>query len=205
MSCAGYRGLLARMALAVLLGGGFLFADQWMPYQFKGPALYKYKVMRHGGQESQVPAEAVYTLDITESEKKDSSGDSLYQIVCSVQAYLPKKDVGSNTFMGMSGLLAAAPATALLNPMFSMAYSQVDLKVGEEQLLFDTIRIKVTGEESIAGVKGFVCEIYTKQKDKEVKSSDMVVHPELILPLRSRVYSDGKLQSEMLLLDYQKH
>ncbi len=189
--------------IPLILCGAMVFADKWQPYEFSGPARYKYQVRSIGETEPGASStEVTCTLQILPSKKEGKEG--LFQVSFTLETLLSREEVGRRTFMGMPGLLGTSASMTLMNPMFSLAYSQVELRVGEEMDLFGAGTLKVTGRETILGIEGFVCELYTGQGEQLTRSSEAVVHPQLTLPLRSRVYKGGELHLEMLLLEYKK-
>ena len=88
----------------------------------------------------------------------------------------------------------------------ALAFSNVELEVGREQIIPGAGKVKITGKETIAGLEGYVCELFTTEGSREQRSFVMVIRPGLALPLRSVVYGeDGKPRYEKVLLEYEKH
>jgi len=187
------------LALCLTLVLGFAVvatADTWTPYEFKGPAFYKYRIVQHGSD----AVEVVYSLDVEQSELPGK-----YQVTSTVRSVMDEKDLKGGAVFGASPILTMAPMLMLGNPMFSGLISQMDLAVGTKRDLFGAGYAEVVAMETLAGVEGFRCELYLKEGEKTVKQAEITVHPDLALPLKSRVYDDGEIQFEMTLLEYRKH
>lgn len=184
--------------LAMLLVVGLAaaaVADTWTPNDFKGPAFYKYKV-------TQVDEDKVFTcaLDI-----QASAQEGKYDVTTSVTTQMDASDLEGGGIWGTSSVLGVVPLMMLGNPMFAGLFGEVDLTVGSKRDMYGMAVMEVVGKETLAGVEGYRCELRMKDGDKMVKQAELTVHPDLALPMRSRVYDDGKLTFEMLLLEYRKH
>ena len=197
------RTKVALVAVAVLSAGATLaVAGKWSPNEFKGPAYYKYRLVNH---EDGKPTEILQGLDVEATEQKDDAGNALFRVTTSSQTLVKEDDLASAGLFGPSPFLSMVPALMFGNPMFGTLLSQMDLVVGEKMSFFGAGYAKVVKRETVAGVEGFLCELYGKQDEKDVKVAELVVHPDLSLPLRSRTYQDGELRFEMELLEYKKH
>ncbi len=189
-------------ALAVLVAGGIaLAADHWKPNEYKGPARYKYKVTSYDGDQKN---EVVYILDIQATGQKNADGQPLLRVSTTTETLTTQDDLTSSGYLGFSPAQAWAPLVAS-SAMYIAWMGQLDLEVGEKMSFFGVGKAKVLAKETVAGVEGYACEISMKDGDEEKKVADLVVSPDLPLALRSRTYSDGKVQFEMELLEYQKH
>jgi len=70
--------------------------------------------------------------------------------------------------------------------------------------LFGAGVIKVTKKETVGGRTGLICELYTKQDDKEQLTWVCTVDPALALPIRSITFEGGKEKYRMELVSYRK-
>ena len=97
-----------------------------------------------------------------------------------------------------------SPAMLLINPLFGAFLEPVELKEGEKMSLFGAGVVKVTKKETVGGRSGFICELYTKQEDKDVLTWACTVDPDLALPIRSITFDGGKEKYRMDLVSYKK-
>jgi len=183
------------VCLAVVLGlAAVAVADSWTPYEFSGPAYYKYRIVQHGTDE------VVYALDVQRSELPGK-----LRVTTTTESLMDEEDLKGGAVWGASPILTMAPMLMLGNPMFSGLISQMDLAVGTKRDFYGAGYAEIVSKETVAGVEGFRCELYMKDGEKTVKQAEITVHPDLALPLRSLVYDDGKPKFEMTLLEYRKH
>lgn len=185
--------------LAALIVAGLAataFADSWTPYDFKGPAFYKYKITQHedGAQE------VTWSLDV-----KASAQEGKYDVTTTTTSVMDASDLEGGNFWSASPVLTVVPVLMVGNGMFAGLVPQMDLSVGAKKDLLGAGYVEVAGKETVAGVEGYRCEIHVKDDEKMVKQAEITIHPDLALPLRSRIYEDGKVTFEMELLEYRKH
>jgi hypothetical protein len=114
-----------------------------------------------------------------------------------------KKTQGPELLMGGLGM-GLSPAMLVMNPLFGAFLEQVELKEGEKMSLFGAGLVKVTKKEEVGGRTGLICELYTKQDDKDVLTWSCTVDPALALPIRSITYEEGKERHRMDLVSYKK-
>jgi len=101
-------------------------------------------------------------------------------------------------------MMGLSPMMFLMNPLLGAFIEQVELKEGEKMSLFGAGVVKVTKKETVAGRTGFICEMYTKQEDKDVLTWTVTIDPELGLPIRSITYEGGKEKHRAELVTYKK-
>ena len=192
------RSTRALVVCLVLVSGfaAVAVADSWTPYEFKGPAYYKYRITQHGSETQEV----VYALDVQQSEQPGK-----LQVTTTTQSLVDEDDLTGGVVFGASPLLSVAPMLMLGNPMFSGLISQMELVVGTKKDFFGAGYAEVVAKQTVAGVEGFRCELHMKDGETMVKQAEITVHPDLALPLRSVVYDDGEPTFEMTLLEYRKH
>jgi hypothetical protein len=173
-------------------------AEKWQAFKFKGDERYEYNITtEEGGEEKTI----VYILDIKSLEgEKD-----MYEVSYITKGKLSKSDLGQQTAFGMWGDYGISLSVMVMNPMYAMLFQQVDIEVGKEKSLFGAAVMKVTGKEKVAGREGFVCKFLRTEGDKEILESEMVIDPDLALPLRSITYRDGKLHSQFELTKYTEY
>ena len=176
----------------------FAHADQWKPYEFKGPAFYKYKITTAEGGE---PMEIVYSLDIQNAGQPAGA----YRVTTSIKTLVKAEDMGAEAFFGSSQALAPVAMLVLGGPMYSAFLGQMDLAVGEKMSFFGAGYAKVVRKQTFAGLEGFVCEIWIKQGDTDQKQAELTIHSDFPFPLRSRAFEDGEPRFDMELLEYRKH
>lgn len=168
-------------------------AKKWKPYQFTGNERYEYKATMTDGDEKK---ELGYILDIRKKGEED------WDVTWSTRSAM-KKTAGPEVLMGGMGM-GLSPALFLMNPLFGAFLEQVELKEGEKMSLFGAGMVKVTKKETVGGRTGFICELYTKQDDKEQLTWSCTVDPELALPIRSITFEGGKEKQRMDLVAYKK-
>jgi len=166
---------------------------KWKPYQFKGDERYEYKIITREGDEKK---EMGYALDIRKKGAED------WDVTWSTQSVM-KKTQGPELLMGSLGM-GLSPAMLVMNPLFGAFLEQVELKEGEKMSLFGAGLVKVTKKEEVGGRTGLICELYTKQDDKDVLTWSCTVDPALALPIRSITYEEGKERHRMDLVRYKK-
>jgi hypothetical protein len=185
------------LAFALLLLPGAAFAQEgkkWKPYQFTGNERYEYKVVMVDGEEKK---ESIFALDVRKKGEED------WDVTTSYRNTVKKSAQGAEILMGGMGM-GLTPALFLMNPLFGAFLEQVELKEGEKMSLFGAGVIKVTKKETVGGRSGLICELYTKQDDKEQLTWVCTVDPALALPIRSVTLEGGKEKYRMELLNYKK-
>ena len=185
--------LLPWAASSVPASAGEQDAKKWKPYQFVGNERYEYKVVMIEGDERK---ENGFALDIRKKGEED------WDVTWSTKSAM-KKTQSAELLMGGMGL-GLSPAMLLMNPLFGAFLEQVELKEGEKMSLFGAGFVKVTKKETVGGRSGFICELYTKQEDKDVLTWACTVDPELALPIRSITFDAGKEKYRMDLISYKK-
>ncbi len=168
-------------------------AKKWKPYQFVGNERYEYKIVAREDDEKK---ESGYVLDV---RKK---GAEEWDVTWSIKSTV-KKAQGPELLMGGMGI-GLSPAFLLMNPLFGAFLEQVELKEGEKMSLFGAGVVKVTKKEEVGGRTGFICELYTKQDEKDQLAWSCTVDPALALPIRSITYEEGKEKHRMDLVSYKK-
>ena len=184
--------LACSLALLPLAASG-QDGKKWKPYQFKGDERYEYTNVSREGDEKKVMG---YIIDI---RKK---GAEEWDVTWSTKSAM-KKTQGPELLMGGLGM-GLSPAMLVMNPLFGAFLEQVELKEGEKMSLFGAGLVKVTKKEEVGGRTGLICELYTKQDDKEVLTWSCTVDPALALPIRSITYEEGKERHRMDLVSYKK-
>lgn len=169
-------------------------SSKWKPFQFHGNERYDFKLSMDDG--SGTPKENGFALDI----RKKSDTD--YDVTWSIKSVVKKDELNEQTLL--VGWANAAPAWAIMNPMYAMFVNDLELKEGEKMSVFGAGTVKVTGKETLGGRTGFICQFLAKNEDKEELTWEWTVDPDLALPIKSVVYSDGKETSRAVLTTYKK-
>jgi hypothetical protein len=185
------------LACALALLPAVAFAQdgkKWKPYQFTGNERYEYKVLVTDGEEKK---ESMFALDVRKKGEED------WDVTTSYRNTVKKSAQGAEILMGGMGM-GLTPALFLMNPLFGAFLEQVELKEGEKMSLFGAGVIKVTKKETVGGRTGLICELYTKQDDKDQLTWVCTVDPALALPIRSVTYEAGKEKYRMELVSYKK-
>jgi len=181
--------------------GALAFAGKWKPYEFNGAASYKYRITTYedGGQK-----DLLFGFDLEPSTTKNAAGETQWRVTTTTQSLMNEDELKGAALFGVSPVLSMAPAMMLGNPMFGGLIGEMELEVGEKMSFFGMGKAVVTKKETVGGIEGYVCELYMKQDEGERKVAELVVHPDLAFPLRSRVYDEDQLQFQMELLEYKK-
>lgn len=194
---------MKRKFMMVVLAGLFLvgtwqtvLAKKWQPYQFKGNERFEYEAITYEDEEEK---QVLYILDIKELEE-----DTL-EITYTTKGTLKREELGMEAVYGLWGFHGISLIGLILNPSYSMYFQEMDLEVGEKMSFLGLGLVKVTGREKIAGREGFVCQFFQTTDDEEELVAEWTVDPELALPLRSRVFSEEKVESQIELIKYTEY
>lgn len=187
-----YRGIsvvVVVIALALIACSFGAFGEKWEPFEFKGNELYEYRV-KWGDEELE---SALYRLSIEENQ------DGNYTVKYSTEVEVEPSELSGNVIFGYWGSYGPSLQFIFLNPMYSMLFEQLELKVGKEMSYYGQGTMKVTGKEKVAGRIGYVCRLF--DVDEEL-AGEWVIDPDLALPLRSvnPEVTDG--EGEIVLLNY---
>lgn len=199
------RQKLVTVVLAVLLAIGawqVALAEKWQPYQFNGDERFEYRVIWAEDEEQK---EATYILDIKKSGKKTEEGEDIFEVSYITRGMLRKEDLGAESAFGLWGAYGISLNVFVLNPTYAFFFSQMELKVGEKMSFFGAGTIKVTGKEKVAKREGFVCQLFQSEDDGEELIAEWTIDPKLALPLRSKVFEEGKVQGQVELIKYTQY
>lgn len=176
--------------LTILLTSA-VFCTKWEKLgKFNGNEHFEYRVNStdHRGEHSMI-----YILDI-----KPAGED--YEVSYTTKGKLTKSELGLETAFGLWGAYGISLNMVVLNPMYMAFFPQLELQVGEKMSFFGAGLMKVVGEETIAGIKGYKVEFYQTQNSEEKLVSEMTINPEIPLPLKSKIEN-----SEAVLQAYRKN
>ncbi len=166
---------------------------KWKPFQFRGNERYDFKLVVDDGG---TPKETGFGLDIR------TKSDEAFDITWSIKSTLKKDELNEQTLL--VGWANAAPAWAIMNPMYAMFVNDLELKEGEKMSLFGSGTVKVTGQETVGGRTGFVCQFFQNMGDKEQLTWEWTVDPDLALPIKSIVRDGERETSRAELTGYKK-
>lgn len=172
-------------------------AQKWQPYQFKGDERFEYKVI----WEDDGKKEATYILDIKRTEEKTEEGEEIFEVSYTTIGKLPKDELGEQAAFGLWGAYGISLPMIFLNPMYGVFFSQLDLKVGEKMSFFGAGIVKVIEKEKVAGREGLVCQLFSEDK----LTAEWTIDPTLALPLRSKLFEDEKVESQIELIKYTQY
>jgi hypothetical protein len=181
------------LALPVVLAAPRAQGTKWQPFQFRGDERYDYKLVVDDGG---TPKETGFGLDIRKH------GDEGFDVTWSIKSTLKKDELNEQTML--VGWANAAPAWAIMNPMYAMFVNDLELKEGEKMSLYGAGTVKVTGKESVGGRTGFVCQYFQKTDDGEELVWEWTVDPDLALPIKSIAHDGGRETSRAELTAYEK-
>ncbi|MFB6290418.1 MAG: hypothetical protein ABEJ25_01635 [Candidatus Bipolaricaulia bacterium] len=194
MNTTKYRGIIVILVIiSVTLSAWSFdsFGEKWSPFEFKGNELYRYRVK--WGDEQQ--ESAIYSLRIEEN----AAGN--YTVKYSTEVEVEPSQLSSDVAFGYWESYGPSLQFMFLNPMYSMLFDQLELKVGEKMSYYGQGTMKVTGKEKVAGRVGYVCRLF--DTDEEFVA-EWVVDPTLALPLRSINSELSGGEGEILMLDYKR-
>ncbi|MFW6190603.1 MAG: hypothetical protein ACOC49_03040 [Candidatus Bipolaricaulota bacterium] len=168
------------------------YGATWEPFDFRGNESYSFEVTWEGseGQES-----SIYELRILEDE------DGGYTVRFISEVKLSSSDELSGDLLYGSWSGYGVPIGYLLvNPIYSMMFSELDLQVGEKMSFYGQGRMEVVGTETVAGKEGFLCQL----SGDEGPMGEWVIDPELALPLRSKMYESSGFDGGVELVKYER-
>ncbi|MFP4202237.1 MAG: hypothetical protein ACLFSX_04735 [Candidatus Acetothermia bacterium] len=168
------------------------YGATWEPFDFRGNESYSFEVTWEGseGQES-----SIYELRILEDE------DGGYTVRYISEVKLSSSDELSGDLLYGSWSGYGAPIGYLLvNPIYSMMFSELDLQVGEKMSFYGQGRMEVVGTETVAGKEGFLCQL----SGDEGPMGEWVIDPDLALPLRSKMYESSGFDGGVELVKYER-
>ncbi|HBY57151.1 MAG TPA: hypothetical protein DEG96_04745 [Candidatus Atribacteria bacterium] len=195
MRVVGKKFIIVLLIILFLSGiGQVVWAGKWEPFQFRGNERFEYKILL---EEDEEESEVIYILDIKKSEKDED----VFEVTYTTKGTLAKDELGPETAFGLWGVYGISLNMLVINPAYAFFFSQMDLKEGEKMSFFGAGIVKIIGKEKIAGREGFICQLFSaEEEDKMV--AEWVIDPELALPLRSKIFEDDELQSQIELIKY---
>lgn len=191
--------------LMVLVGMAFLsntgMAQKWKPFQFKGSERYEYKLTWLQDEKKEV----TFIVDLKDAGEKDENGDEVLDVSFTIQRKMNKNAFTEGSLESLIDIHGLSMTMLIFNPLYFFVFEEIELKDGEKTNFAGMGAIKVTGKEKIAGREGFVCQFFQKDADdKDQLAVEWVIDPALGMPLRTKTYQEGDLQSQCELLKYGK-
>ena len=182
--------LLVMFAL-VFMGLG-TYGATWEPFEFRGNESYSFEVTWQGseGEES-----SLYEFRILE----DNDGGYTVRFISEVKLSSSDELTGDLVYGAWSGY-GVPIGYLLVNPVYSMMFGELDLKVGEKMSFYGQGRVEVVGTEKVAGREGFLCEL----TGDEGPMGEWVIDPDLALPLRSKMYEASEFDGAVELVKYER-
>ncbi|MCF7891282.1 hypothetical protein K9M78_08695 [Candidatus Bipolaricaulota bacterium] len=178
--------------VALVSTGVSSYGGTWEPFEFRGNESYSFKVTWKGneGEES-----SIYEFQILE----DKEGGYTVRYISEVKLSSSDELTGDLVYGSWSGY-GVPIGYLLVNPVYSMMFSELDLKVGEKLSFYGQGKMEVVGTEKVAGRKGFYCKL----TGEEGLMGEWVIDPELALPLRSKMYEVSGFDGAVELVKYER-
>lgn len=180
------------VTVALVFTGLSTYGATWEPFEFRGNESYSFEVTWQGpeGEES-----SIYEFRILED---DEGG---YTVRYITEAKLSSSDelTGDLVYGAWSGY-GVPIGYLLVNPVYSMMFGELDLKVGEKMSFYGQGKMEVVGTETVAGRKGFLCKL----SGDEGLMGEWVIDPDLALPLRSKMYESSGFDGAVELVKYER-
>lgn len=188
--------------IGVLFGGfaPITQAQKWEPYQFKGNEKYEYKITLFDEDKK---SEIFHILEVKKTDKKNEAGEEMFEVSYTTKGLMSKSEIGVESPFSLIGAQGYTIATLILNPVYNAFFKDVEMKVGEKITFAGIGVLKVTGKEKVANREGLKCQL--SQKDEggnEEVVVEWVIDPALALPIHSKIYQLGKVQSECVLTNF---
>lgn len=174
-------------------------SEKWEPFQFEGTERFEYLIELYNGQKANDNLH--YIIDLKPTDNTNENGEKLYKVSYTRVGYISESGLDDQIFFGYSGFEVIG---FFINPMYYPMISDLDIKVGEETLIYGIGTIKITGKEKINGREGFICELYSTG-NKEILMAIFTIAPKIPVPLKVIVYNDVKeINSEVILVEYRE-
>jgi len=199
------RRLLPVLAVTVLALPSFSQAGKWKPGKQVRAMAYTMQVTsydRRGTAKSMT-----MSLDLMATDKVDAKGKPMWKVKTSHEFLAEERSLqGAHMAFGMyNSALAGYSAAGMQAVMYQQFLGQLELAEGEKMTVFGGMLMKVMGKETIAGIEGFVVNIYRTQNEQEILLAELVLNADIPVALRSRQYNKDKLQSEAVLQNFKFH
>ncbi|MBS3793065.1 hypothetical protein KGY77_10545, partial [Candidatus Bipolaricaulota bacterium] len=178
--------------VALVFTGVSSYGATWEPFDFRGNESYSFEVTWEGseGEES-----SIYEFRILE----DKDGGYTVRFISEVKLSSSDELTGDLVYGAWSGY-GVPIGYLLVNPIYTMMFGELDLKVGEKMSFYGQGRMEVVGTETVAGRKGFLCKL----TGDEGLMGEWVIDPDLALPLRSKMYEPSGFDGAVELLKYER-
>jgi len=177
---------------ALVFTGLSTYGATWEPFEFRGNESYSFEVTWQGseGEES-----SLYEFRILE----DNDGGYTIRFISEVKLSSSDELTGDLVYGAWSGY-GVPIGYLLVNPVYSMMFGELDLKVGERMSFYGQGKMEVVGTETVASRKGFLCKL----TGEEGLMGEWVIDPDLALPLRSKMYEPSGFDGAVELVKYER-
>ncbi|MBS3792748.1 hypothetical protein KGY77_08910 [Candidatus Bipolaricaulota bacterium] len=178
--------------VALVFTGVSSYGATWEPFEFRGNESYSFEVTWQGseGEES-----SIYEFRILE----DKDGGYTVRFISEVKLSSSDELTGDLVYGAWSGY-GVPIGYLLVNPIYSMMFGELDLKVGEKMSFYGQGKMEVVGTETVAGRRGFLCKL----TGDEGLMGEWVIDPDLALPLRSKMYEPSGFDGAVELVKYKR-
>ena len=198
LSKAGFILVFATVA-CLAAANNIAYAQKWEPFQFKGSERYEYKISWLQDEKKEIG----YAIEVKETNKKNEDGDELLEVSYTVKGSVAKSNFAEGSFETFIEINGYPLNFLIFNPVYLFVFEEIELKDGDKTNFSGMGSVKIEGKEKIAGKEGFVCRFYQKDDDeKEQLAAEWIVDPALGLPLRTKMFDNGELQSQCELQKY---
>jgi len=175
----------------------------WEPYNFSGDEKYEFEITYYDNNDVTT---GYYGIEMKSTGDTDKNGEKLYEVTYTNKGLIPESELGEQTAFGFWSSYGMSLSFVFLNPMYAMLFQQMEFEVGEKMSFFGAGKAEITGKESIAGRNGYACKYFQKDEEKgDVLVGEWVIDPELAFPLKSIMYDDDEIQSEIILTNYTRY
>ena len=163
------KGILILLILILILNFGF--SKIWNAYVFKKPASYTYKFIDKGGGK-----EYTFTIQYLGRAKNGN-----YKFRYSVDYEANQSDVENGGIFALMIGASVNNAYFMFLPIVYSVFRQFDISVGSQMAIFGLGVLKVEGKEKVAGIDGYVVNLYDPNGEKFMS---WVVNPDIPVPLK---------------------
>ena len=168
------------------------YTQSWKPYDFKGDEAYEIRVDTYSDDDKET---SYFSVDIRKTGDEDERGEEIFDVTYSSQLRMKKSDLKAGTPTGFLRNYGSSLAMSMVNPLMKMAFSQMELRVGEKMSFYGLGFVEIPEKINVAGREGFRCLFKRKSGEDVHLFSEIVIDPELAIPLRTTIYEKGEAKT----------
>lgn len=210
--------VMAMVLLTVAMVGAAVSAQGWQPYAFEVSESYQFRVVTYeqDGYEDDdwtiprmVPKVMNYEFAVRATGDVNEYDEPLFQVSTTHTQVMPQSSIAESAGFGGFGGQAFLDFGVMMNPFVFMFiqpfFEETEWEVGERMSILGFGRVSISGEETLAGRKGYVIQLETGDAGSRVVTGEWIIDPDLAMPIGVRNYDDqGTLTSEVILEAYQR-